>query len=67
MTQKRYVAQRIGEIRNAYDIFVIKLKRPFERSKREVENNTKMNLEKTEFENVDWIRMANDGDRWRVS
>lgn len=24
MTQKRYVAQRIGEIRNAYNIFIIK-------------------------------------------
>jgi hypothetical protein len=43
------------------------LKRPVERFKHEMENNTKMNLEKTELENVGWIRMANDGDRYRVS
>jgi hypothetical protein len=51
-----------------HTIFSLKnLKRPFESSKHEMENNTEMNLEETEFENVGWIRMAKDGGHGRVS
>jgi hypothetical protein len=36
------------------------------RSVRGWENNIKMNLQEIGWESVDWINLAQDGDRWRA-
>jgi hypothetical protein len=41
-------------------------KRPLGRPRRKWEDNIKMDLQEVEFEDVDWIVMAQDRDRWWV-
>jgi hypothetical protein len=58
----------MGEVRGAYNILVgkpegrISLGRP----RRRWEDNIKMDLRATGFEDVDWIHWAQDMDRWRA-
>jgi hypothetical protein len=58
----------MGEVRGAYNILVGRPegKRPLERPRRRWEDNIKMDLREIEFGDVDWIRWAQDGDRWRA-
>jgi hypothetical protein len=56
----------VGEGRGAYRILV---GRPEGRSplgRPRWEDNIKMDLQKVEWEGVDWIDMAQDRDRWRA-
>jgi hypothetical protein len=41
-------------------------RRPLGRHRRKWENNTKMDLRRVGFEDVDSIDLAEDGDRWRA-
>jgi hypothetical protein len=43
------------------------VKRPLGRPRRRWENNIKMDLQEVVFKGMDWIVMAQDRDRWRVS
>jgi hypothetical protein len=58
----------MGKMRNAYKILVGKPegKRPFGRPRRSWENNVKMDLKEIWWKGVDWIRLAQDRDQWRV-
>jgi len=57
----------IGEIRNAYKIMVGKPegKSSLRKSRRRWESNIRIGLEETECEVVNWIRLAQDTDKWR--
>jgi hypothetical protein len=59
---------RIREIRNAYRILVGKpeWKRPLGRTRRGWEDNIGMDLREIEWEDVDWIRLAQDRDQLRA-
>jgi hypothetical protein len=59
---------RMEEVRGAYNILVGKPegRRPLGRPRRRWEDNIKMDLEEIGFGNVDWIRLAQDRDRWRA-
>jgi hypothetical protein len=61
------VARR-GEVRGAYNILVGKPegRRPLGRPRRRWEDNIKMDLGDIGFGDVDWIRLAQDGNRWRA-
>jgi hypothetical protein len=41
-------------------------KRPLGRPRRRWEDGIRMDLREIDLEGVDWIRMAQDRDRWRV-
>jgi hypothetical protein len=41
-------------------------KRPLGRTKRRWENNIKMDLQKMEFDGMDWIDLVQDRDMWRA-
>jgi hypothetical protein len=58
----------VGEVRGAYNILVRKPegRRPLGRPRRKWEDNIKMDLREIGFEDVDWIRLAHDRDRWRA-
>jgi hypothetical protein len=62
-----YVAQR-GAKRNAYGILVGKPegKRPLGRPRRRWVDNIKTDLRDTGWEEMDWIDLAEDRDRWRA-
>jgi hypothetical protein len=62
-----YVA-RMGEVRGAYNILVGRPdgRRPLGRPRRRWEDNIKMDLREIVFGDVDWIRLAQDRDRWRT-
>jgi hypothetical protein len=59
---------RIGETRNAYRLLVGKPegKRPLERPRRRWVNNIRMDLGEVGWDNVDWIGLAKDRNRWRA-
>ena len=58
----------MGEGRGVYRILVGKLegKRPLGRPRRRWEDNIKMGLQEVGCGGMDWIELAQDGDRWRA-
>ena len=58
---------RMGEKRGVYRILLWKPeeKRPRGRFRLRWENNNKMDLQEVECGGIDWIELAQDGDRWR--
>ena len=40
--------------------------RPLGRTRRRWEHNIKMDLQEVEYEDMDWIDLAQDRDRWRA-
>jgi hypothetical protein len=56
----------MGKMRNVYKILVRNPegKRPLGRPKHRWEVNIKMDVREIGLENVDWIHLAHDGDRW---
>ncbi|KAJ4439038.1 hypothetical protein ANN_14994 [Periplaneta americana] len=58
----------MGEFRNAYRVLVGRPegKRPLGRARRRWENNIKMDLREVEYDDRDWINLAQDRDRWRA-
>ncbi|KAJ4435309.1 hypothetical protein ANN_17919 [Periplaneta americana] len=63
----RYVA-RMGESRNAYRVLVGRPegKIPLRRPRRRWEDNIKMDLRKVEYDDRDWINLAQERDQWRA-
>ena len=59
---------RMGERRGIYKFLVGKPegKRPLGRPRRRWEDNIKMDLQEVGCEGMDWIELAQDGDRWRA-
>jgi hypothetical protein len=59
--------ERMGEMRNAYEILVGKRKGkvPVGRPRRRWEYSIKMGFMETGLKDMDWIHMAQDRDRWR--
>jgi hypothetical protein len=59
---------RVGEERNVYRVLVGKPKgkRPLGRPRRRWEDGGIMDLREIGFGGVDWIRLAQDRDRWRA-
>jgi hypothetical protein len=55
----------MGDMKNEYNIFVgkPKLMSPFRRPRGRLEDNIKMNLGEIEWEDVDWIHLAQNRDR----
>jgi hypothetical protein len=60
---------RMGEVRGAYNILVGRPegRRSLGRPRRRWEDNIKMDLREIGFGDVDWIRLAQDRDRWRAA
>jgi hypothetical protein len=63
----------VAERRDMFTPFVEKLvtyleqgKRPLGRSRRRMENNIKMDLQKVGWRGMDWIDLTQDRDRWRA-
>jgi hypothetical protein len=58
----------MGEERKVYKVLVGKHKgkRPLGRPRRRWEVGIRMDLRETGLEGVDWIRLAQDRDRWRA-
>jgi hypothetical protein len=56
------------EVRGAYNILVWRAegRRPLGRPRRRWEDNIKMDRREIGFGDVDWIHLAQDGDRWRA-
>jgi hypothetical protein len=59
---------RMGEKRKVYKVLVGKLKgrRPHGRPRRRWEDGVRMDLREIGLGCVDWIRLAQDRDRWRA-
>jgi hypothetical protein len=59
---------RMGEVRGVYNILVGKpeRRRPLGRPSLRWDDNIKMDLGDIEFGDVDWIHLAQGGDRWRA-
>jgi hypothetical protein len=57
-----------GGKRDVYRVFVGKPegKRPLGRPRHRWEDNIKLDLKELECEDMDWIELAQDRDRWRV-
>jgi hypothetical protein len=57
-----------GEVSNAYNILVGKPegKRSLGRPRCRWEDNRRVYLKEIGWEGVDWIHLAQDGDRWRA-
>jgi hypothetical protein len=53
----------MGEIRNAYDIFVGKKEEPLGRPKRRWDGYVRMELREMGWEDVDWIHVGQDRDQ----
>jgi len=51
-----------------YRVLVVKPEgmRPLGRTRRRWEHNIKMDLQEVEYEDMDWIDLAQDRDRWRA-
>jgi hypothetical protein len=58
----------MGEMRDAYNILVGRPegRRPLGRPRHRWEDNIKMDVREIGFGDVDWIRVAQDRDRWRA-
>jgi hypothetical protein len=58
----------MGEERKVYKVLVGKPKgkRPLERPSRRWEDGIRMDLREIGLGGVDWIRLSQDRDRWRV-
>jgi hypothetical protein len=58
----------MGEERGVYRVLVEKPegKRPLGRTRRRWEDNIKMDLQEVGCGVIDWIRLAQDRDRWRA-
>jgi hypothetical protein len=58
----------MGEERKLYKVLVGKPeeKRPLGRPRRRWEDGVRMDLRETDLRGVDWIRLAQDRDRWRA-
>jgi hypothetical protein len=58
----------MGKKRHAYRILVAKpeRKRPLGRPRCGWVDNIKMDLRELEWGDMDWIKVANDGDQWRA-
>ncbi|KAJ4428359.1 hypothetical protein ANN_24378 [Periplaneta americana] len=58
--------ERMGESINAYRVLVGRpeRKRPLRRPRRRWEDNIKMDLREVEYDNKEWINLAQDRDRW---
>jgi hypothetical protein len=58
----------MGATRNAYRILVGKPegKRPVGRPRRRWVDNIKMDLREIEWDDMDWIDLAQDRDQWRA-
>jgi hypothetical protein len=58
----------MGEVRVVYNILVGRPegRRPLGRPRRRWEDDIKMGFRETGFEDVDWIRLAQDRDTWRA-
>jgi hypothetical protein len=59
---------RMGEKRKVYKVLVGKSegKRPLGRPRRRWEDGIRMDLRETGLRGVDWVRLAQDRDRWRA-
>jgi hypothetical protein len=59
---------RMGEMRSACNVMVRKpeVKRPFGRHRRRWEDNIRMDIRETGWENVDWMHLAQDRDQRRA-
>jgi hypothetical protein len=59
---------RMGEERGAYRILVGRPegRRPLGRTRRRWEDNIKMDIREVGWEDMNWIEMAQDRDRWRA-
>jgi hypothetical protein len=59
---------RMGDERKVYKVLVGKPegKRPFGRPRRSWEDRFRMDLREIGLGGVDWIRLAQDRDRWRA-
>jgi hypothetical protein len=57
----------VGEVRNSYKILVGKPdgKKPLRRRRRRWEDNIKMDIKVTGYEDVDWIYLIRDRHKWR--
>jgi hypothetical protein len=57
----------MGEGRGVFRVLVGKLegKRPLGRPRRRWENNIKLDLQEVGCGGMDWIKLAQDRDRWR--
>jgi hypothetical protein len=58
----------MGEERKVCKVLVGKpeIKRPLGRPRRRWEDGNRMDLKETGLRGVDWIRLAQDRDRWRA-
>jgi hypothetical protein len=58
----------MGEERKVYKVLVGKLEgmRPLGRPRRRWEDGVRMDVREIGFGGVDWIRLAQDSDRWRA-
>ena len=67
MTWARHVP-RMGESRGVYRFLSGKTegKRPFVRSRHRWDDNIKMDLQEVGCGGMDWMGLAQDGDRWRA-
>ena len=59
---------RMGEKRGKYRVLVVirEGKRPLGRPRRRWEDNTSMDLQEVGCEEMDWIGVSQDMDRWRA-
>ena len=59
---------RMGDSRGVYRVLVGKPegKRQLGRPRRRWEDNIKMDLQEVRCGGMDWIELAQDGDRWRT-
>jgi hypothetical protein len=56
----------MGEERKVYKVLVGKPEGPLGRSRRRWEDGIRMDLREIGLGDVDWIRLAQDRDRWRA-
>jgi serine/threonine protein kinase HipA of HipAB toxin-antitoxin module len=59
---------RMGEERNVYRVLMGKPegKKPLGRPRRRWEDRIRMDLREIDWGSVDWIKLAQDRDRWRA-
>jgi len=59
---------RMGEERGVYRVLLGKLegRRPLGRPRHRWVDNIRMDLQEVGCDNMDWIGLAQDGDRWRM-